>query len=139
MTKLTEPEKQIIKARCSSEKFSDLSEVDKKVASAQIVTLGSAITGCATPNTDYFLEVLCNEIAECICEFGYGELTEDEIKLALRLNYKGGNKHPSGLEIEQVQFTGHTFNVNFLSQVLSNYLALRKHLDRKFQNHIDGY
>lgn len=67
------------------------------------------------------------------------EFTESEIQLAMRLNSKAGLRHPSGLEIDQIDFKGLTFNIDYFAKVLNNYSLVRKHLDRKFENMIDGY
>ncbi len=75
---------------------------------------------------------------EYLNEFGYGELTLQEIILAFRLNTHGGLRYPSGLEVERVPFSGVCFNVDFLAKVLANYMAFRNLLDRKFENFLDG-
>ena len=129
----------IVDARCDSKRIVELDEADRKIAAAQIVFTGTCLTGCNTPSTDAFMDALCEEILIFITEFGYSDLTEEEINLSLRINCKGGYKFESGLDIRPIQFTGYTFNVNFLADVLSNYISIRKMLDRKFQNFIDGY
>jgi len=82
---------------------------------------------------------MASELEIIIENFGYSELTEEELLLALRLNCITGVKYPSGLEIEKIPFTGATFNVFFISNVLENYMKIRTILDRKFQNKIDGH
>jgi hypothetical protein len=129
----------VLDYRCSEEPFSKLSEKDEKVALDEIMLRGAANTGCNLPNTDFFANIIGEEIAIHVKEFGYQDLTAGEILLALRLNSKGDAKYPAGLTLEQVPFFGNCFNVEFLSKVLSNYMVLRNYIDRKFQNHIDGY
>jgi len=137
--KLTETEKKIIKNRLIGMSFSQLPEKELRFTADQIILNAAAISGCPTPVTDFFADVLTNQINEYINEFGFNELTIKEIVLAFQLNTKGGLRHPSGLEIEKVNFSGTCFNIDFLSGVLTNYLALRNNLDRKLENFLDGY
>lgn len=137
--KLTDAEKKIIKSRQDGPSFSQLTEKELRFTADQIILNAAAISGCPVPITDFFAEVLTNQINEYINEFGFNELTVKEIILAFQLNTKGGLRHPSGLEIDKIHFSGNCFNIDFLSGVLSNYLALRNHLDRKLENFLDGY
>lgn len=105
----------------------------------QVMFRGAAISGCPLPQTEYFAAYIAEELEIFIKEFGYGILTYKEILLALRLNSKGGLKTPSGLEIDQIAFSGACFNVDYISKILSNYRAIRNFLDRKFENQLDGY
>lgn len=99
---------------------------------------GAAICGCSLPQTEFFAGYIAEELILFI-KNGYEEYTLDEVLLAIRVNSKGGARAPSGLEVEQIPFTGVCFNVNYVSKVLSNYKLLRDYLDRKFENKIDGY
>jgi len=137
--RLSEIEHQIIACRLSGISFCQLSEKDIRITTDKIILNAAAITGCPTPETEFFAEILSEQIAIYIDQFGFGELTYDEIILAFRLNTKGGLRHPSGLEIERVDFFGSCFNVDYLSKILSNYMTVRNYLDRKFENFIDGY
>lgn len=137
--KLTRVESLIFKARLSGLSFSQLPEDRLRWATDQIVTRGAAIAGCELPTTEYFADILSNEIITFMLEYGYGEFTVDEIFTAFRLNASPGMKWPSGIDIELVQFTGCHFNLTFMSKVLALYGTLRGILDRKFQNIIDGY
>lgn len=129
----------IVDARISGLSFCELSEADQSIIATDIVATASAITGCNTPGTEFFFDRLRREIITFVLNFGFRELTEDEIYLALRLNARGGLRMPSGVEIETIPFFGNTFNIDYFSKVLSNYLSLRNLLDRKLQNEIDGY
>ena len=105
----------------------------------QIMFRGAAISGCSLPQTEFFAGFIAEELLVFINEFGYSEYTFDEIILALRFNSMGGLKRSSGEDIEQVDFLGSCFNVNYISRVLSNYALVRNQLDRKLQNQLDGY
>lgn len=137
--KLTKVELKIVEARCDGDSFGDLSKDDQTIFVTELMATGVALVGCQTPSTEYLIGKLRFEITNYILEFGYEALTEAEILLAFRLNAHGGLKHPSGLEIEQVEFVGCTFHVEYLAKVLSNYAALRNHLNRKFENQLNGY
>jgi len=99
---------------------------------------GAAISGCPLPSTEFFAEIIADEILDFILNFGYSELTYEEILLALRINSKGGFRHPSGLELETIYFSGNCFNVDYFAKVLSNYSIIRRYVDNKLKNYIDG-
>ena len=136
---LTKIEALILGARQEGLSFCQLQGNDLRYATDQIMVRGAAITGCELPGTEYFADMLSNELVEFISNYGYGEYTLKEILTALRLNTQPGMRWPSGLEIERIAFTGSCFNVDFLARVLGTYSQLRNILDRKFQNFIDGY
>lgn len=108
-------------------------------ATDQIMIRSVALYGCSLPQSDFLAQFISEETRKLILEFGFPELTLDEILLALTINTKADIKFPSGNELRQIEFTGVYFNTNFLSKVLDNYISLRQILDRKIQNHIDGY
>lgn len=105
----------------------------------QIMLRVAAISGCALPNTDFFAKFIAEEIIKFILDFGYGDLTLEEILLAFRFNARSGLRYPNGELIESVNFTGVCVNVDYISKVLANYISIRNYLDRKLQNKIDGY
>lgn len=139
MQKLNELDRKIIQARVEGESFMDMSENDRTIVANQIILTGITITGCHAFSTDGMNEILRNEIITHLLEFGYSSLSENEIFLALRLNSTGWGRYPSGLDIERTPFSGYTFNVDYFSKVMATYLIVRKILDRKLQNFIDGH
>lgn len=116
-----------------------MSEDELTWAIDQLMIRSVALYGCSLPQSEFLGQFISEETRKFILEFGYPELTLEEILLALMINTKSDVKYPSGLELDQVVFSGVYFNVNFLSKVLYNYSSLRNLLDRKIQNHIDGY
>lgn len=137
--KMTAIENKIIDKRLIGLSFCQLDEDSLKTSVDELILKASAITGCALPQTEFFADILTKEIVSYINEFGYGELTIDEIIFSLRLNAKGKLKWPSGVEIEQIKFSGNNFNIDFFANVLFNYFQLRDILDRKCQNFLDGH
>lgn len=137
--KLNRIEELIIEKRLSGVSFCQIEESDLRSGIDHLILKASAITGCDLPQTEFFAEVLTTEIIEFVNEFDYRELTLAEMIFSIRLNSRIDLRFPSGNDIEQVVFSGRHFNINFFSRVLHNYAQLRKSLDRKFQNHIDGY
>ncbi len=136
---LTEMDEMILDARLSGLSMCELDEKNLRVAVDQIMLRGAAISGCPLPNTDFFAGFIASELTIFINNFGYGELTVEEILLSIRLNAKGIYKHPSGEEVERIEFYGHCFNVNFMAKVLDNYMIFRNYFEKKLKNHIDGY
>lgn len=100
---------------------------------------GAAISGCPTPLTEGFAQIIANELIVFINEYGYGNLTLQEVLTAMRLNAAGHWKWPSGDTVERIEFSGTCFNVTFISKVLYPYFAIRSNMDRKFQNKLDGH
>lgn len=117
--------------------ISQLNENDLTYTSDQIIVRGAAICGCDMPQTDFFASVLSKEIINFIFEFGYENLTLEEIVLAMKINANNDLKNPLGEDLAQIDFVGRFVYVGFLAKVLKNYMILRTNLDRKFQNQID--
>lgn len=136
---MTQVEEKIVDARCYGKSFFEMNESELRHAVDQIMLRGAAISGCPLPQTEFFAGYIAEELIIFINDFGYKELTFNEILLAIRLNSCGGLSFSSGLGIDPIQFFGTSFNVDYISKVLSNYISIRRQLDRKFQNSIDGY
>lgn len=137
--KLSEVEKKIIEKRLIGLSFNQLGEVDVRVATDKILLKSSAITGCKLPQTEGFAEIIAEEITSFILDFGYEELTLEEVLMAFKINSKTDLKFPSGVDVQSVVFTGQCMNIDYMSKVLYNYMQFRNILDRKFQNHLDGH
>lgn len=135
----TEQEIKIAKARSSGLSFCELNELEARVTIDQIMFRGAAICGCTLPQTEIFAKFIAEEISYFILNFGYGELTEAEILLALRINAFGKIRNPAGEDFEQVQFSGLSMNVVYLGKILKNYKSLRDNLDSRIKNQLDGY
>ncbi len=110
-----------------------------RVATDEMIVKGAAIYGCDMPQTDFFASKLSDEIVTFIAEFGYENLTTREVLLALRMNAQGEQKNTLGETLPQIDFFGNFIHVSFLAKILNNYMVIRNNLERKFQNHIDGY
>jgi hypothetical protein len=130
---MTAAEKKICKARQVGYSFCQLDDDDRRVAVDQIMIRAAAICGCVLPTTEFFATFIAEEISIFILEFGYEELTLEEILLSFRLNAK------DNADIDYVSFVGNCINVDYVAKVLGRYNIQRKLLDRKFQNKIDGY
>ena len=139
LKKQTEIEKKIIKARLSSISIFEMDEKNIKVFCDALIFKCSAFTGCELPVTDYYADVLSASIIRFLLDMGYGDLTLEEIELALSVNCSHQHKLPLGIELPEITFFGKGLNIFFLSKILGNYMILRNHLDRRFQNLIDGH
>lgn len=134
---MSEVEKKIVEKRLIGVSFCQLDSNSQRVVMDKIILKGAAIFGCLLPQTEGFAESLSEEITELIISFGCSELTEQEIYLSMMLNTHHLLKYPSGIEIEKISFSGACINTTFLSKVFSNYMDLRKLIDRKFQIILD--
>ena len=131
--------RQIVDARNVGKSIFELSEKDGLTQADDCVALLSAICGAKLPQSTFFADILAKEFFIFLRDFGYQEYTFEEIMLAFRLNARGRNKFPSGLEVEPIEFKGAHFNIDYAAKVLDNYSQFRNLTDRKFQNFIDGY
>ncbi len=116
-----------------------MDDADARVFVDKLILNAAAITGCGLPQTEFFAEILTEQVKVFLTEYGYEMLTSEEISLALFLNEKRNVRLMSGIELVYVDFVGNHFNVSYLSKILHNYGVLRGCLDRKFQNFIDGH
>lgn len=103
-----------------------------------VVLKASSIYGFKPMPTDLFLNDLCDTIIDYLFKFEYGELLWSEVKLALVINSHPNLKYPSGEEYESVQIKGHYFNVQYLGQILANYMVFRNNLDEMIKKMFDG-
>lgn len=99
----------------------------------------TAITGIGLPNTDLLIKFLKEQIIDFLLEFGYEDLTIEEISLAFMINAENNLQTPSGIELQYIENFGKYINVYHFSKIVHNYMAIRNLLDRKIQNQIDGY
>lgn len=137
---LTNTEKIIIKSRQAGKPLSELEGNDRQSFLDQVIARVAAGCGCELPQSDFFAKIVSDELDGMLVDFEYDKLTLSEVVFAIRLNSNPkAMRVPSGIELDSVIFSGRTVNSYFVSRVLSNYMILRTCLDRKLENHIDGY
>lgn len=139
MPRLTELERKIASSRITGISVCEMDDKESRLSADRIMFNCAALFGCPLPQTEGFAEILSKELFLFLNEFGYKELTLEEIMLAMRMNARGNLRYPSGMEVEQVQFHGNCFHVDFVSKMLSYYMTMRSNLDTKLKNFIDGY
>lgn len=103
----------------------------------KILLRGAAITGAPLPTTDFFADIISQEVYSFITEFGYADYTVFEVLLAMRMNARGEAKLINGTTWNFVPFFGNCFNVNFLAAVLNQYALVRTSVNRKLENYLD--
>lgn len=128
-----------MEGRLSGFSFSQLSEEDRDHAVDQIIFNACALCGCPQPQTTFFASVISKELNIIILDYGYEELTLQELFTALRINATGKFINPSGEDIPQVQFFGNCIHVTYLASIFKAYKILRTNLDNKFLNKIKGH
>lgn len=128
-----------MEARSDGLSFCEMADEELVWSADQIMIRGASMYGCKLPETDFLGQYISEEVRILINDFGFTELTLSEILLALRINQRADVRYPSGNEVCFVEFKGDCFNTKFLSDVLTMYINFRQILDRKIQNHIDGY
>lgn len=93
----------------------------------------SAIAGFNLTANDKFADTLNEEFLLLINDYGFSELTFDEIITAFRFNAKGTFKYPSGHVVETVKSYSTFFSINYAAKVLENYKAIRLALDSRIK------
>lgn len=98
--------------------------MEVNAAATGIIFKVSVICGCQLPTHDAHINALEAEFLIFLHEFGYFNLTVEEILLAFRLNaaYKLS---------ERVEIYGAIFNIDYAGKVLRLYLSERQTLDSK--------
>jgi hypothetical protein len=136
--KFSETDLKIVRAKSNGLSFSEMSDKEIRVAVDQIMLRGAAISGCPLPTTDFFAEIIGDELIVFLVDFGYARLTLAEVLLAMRINAKGGFKGVS-FSADPISFYGHCFNVDYVSKILDTYNRYCLYFNRRIQNHIDGF
>lgn len=135
----SEIEKLVIDARLDGNSISEMDEKELRITADKIIVTCSAYTGCELPITEFFAETLSEAILSFLKKMGYGDLTLNEILFAMEMNLNHQFRLPGSIDFQDVVFSGRCVNVSFISKVLANYMLIRVHLDRRFQNMIDGH
>lgn len=99
----------------------------------------SVISGHKIPTDKNYSYLLVKELLVYLYEYGFDNLTIQEIILAFRLNCKCNFRYPSGDYAEPVSIFGEYISVDYVSRVLHTYLTFRNILDSNLKNIIDGY
>lgn len=137
--RLTTTDRKILQARIDGVSFCEMEYDFAKPYLDKILLSGAAITGASLPQTEFFADVISKEIYIHLLEFGKGELTLEEVLLALRINSTIQITSWDGSKVPHIEFFGNSFNIDYLSKVLNNYMTQRGYLDRKLENYLDGY
>ncbi len=104
----------------------------------QIIIRASALYGVMPVESEMLAQFLSEEIKKIILNWGYSELTLNEILLALQMNLIS-HRWPSGVDVEKIELTGVFVSVKFLAEILEVYAKVRHLCVRTIENHLDGY
>lgn len=124
MNGLGNDEKRIVDARQVGLALVDLSQDEFEAALTGIIFNISVICGCQLPTHDAHVNALEKEFAIFLKEFGYGNLTPEEILTAFRMNANFRLQ-------DKVETYGALFNIDFAGKVLTQYRDKRWSLDHK--------
>ncbi len=121
---MSKEEELIVASRQVGSPVSKFSEQEFDAALTGIIFNISVICGCELPTHESHILSLEKEFTIFLKEFGYGNLTLEEILTAFRMNSNFQLK-------EKVETYGKVFNVDFASKVLSLYRQKKVELDYK--------
>lgn len=136
--RLTIEQKMVMKARFVGKSFWEIDADKHRHATDEIIIAAAAITGAAMPETELLGKYISDEVIELITNYGYEDLTVEEIITAIRINAANIIKNPFGEDLSVVELP-YRVCTNFLAGVLRNYKVLRNGIDRVIENKLSGY
>lgn len=131
-------ERMIFDARCIGLSFSQLGSEQQSDVCSELIVKTATSTGLKLPTNETFCLVLEKQLIQYINDCGFSNFTAEEFDLSLLFNLENDIPLPSGIDIEKISPFGDAVSVSFISRLLKNYLIVRKMIDRKLQNFIDG-
>lgn len=116
----------------------ELTHDENFTKSVKLIARSSSIIGFKMIPEEDYLKDLAECIIEFIFEFNYIQLSWDEIYLALKINSLMNKKELEKAEFTFIPVTTSHFNVSYLSDCLQSYLLVRKIVQKKVENMING-
>ncbi len=92
----------------------------------------SAISGFTLSSSEKFADILNDEFLLMLEEYGFSELTFEEIVTAFRINAQGSYRTNGGHTVETVMPYSTFFSITYAANVLKNYLTIRRCGEYKF-------
>ena len=117
--KLNNTDRVIIKSRLIGDAICDIPKEQLSVLSDVSIFKISAICGFTLPSSEKFADILNEEFLIMLMEFGFSELTFDEIISAFRINAQGTYRTNGGDTIETVIPYSTFFSINYAEAVLT--------------------
>lgn len=139
LKKLYQVDKKVISARLNGKALSELSESELAYCLDKITLKCNLHYGLNLPVTDFIANCLAEEVKKLLSDFGYWDFSFAEIELAFEINLQNSMVMPSSLELQKVTPVNDSAFVDFLAKLLYNYSMVRKQLDERFKNVIDGH
>lgn len=119
---LNHDETLIVKARSKGIAFDDMSEQQFDAALTGIIFNISVICGCQLPVNENHINALEKEFSIFLKDYGYTNLTSEEILTAFRMNAAGQLQ-------DKIEVYGSVFNLDYAGKVIRQYRDKRFHLD----------
>lgn len=129
--KLNNTDRRIIEARLSGNSICDTDKKELSLLADVAIFKISSIVGFTLSTSEKFADILNEEFLLMLNEYGFSELTFDEVVTAFRINAQGNYKTNGGDTIETVVPYSTFFSINYAAKVLNNYLRIRKCMEYK--------
>lgn len=97
------------------------------------------LTGIAMPSNEKFLSLLVEELVILLRLPKFSNLCVKELTLAARMSIDGSVRFLNGDCMARVEMFGANISVDYISQILAQYLIARNELDALIKNITDGY
>ena len=119
--------------------ISQMDNEDLEISLNDFIERVALITGIPMPSSEKFLEILVEELIILLKLPKFNNLCTDELLLAARMSVEGGVRFTNGDYMERVDLFGANISIDYISQILTQYLTLRNGLDAMIKNIVDGY
>jgi len=123
-------DKSVINARMQGEAICDIRKEELSILADVSIFKIAAIVGFSLPTSDKFADVLNEELLILLNQFGYSEITFEELILAFRINAQN-YRTPSGETLNPIIPYSTFFSINFAASVLNKYMQIRKIVENK--------
>jgi len=97
------------------------------------------LTGIAMPSSEKFLKLFIEELTILLKLPKFNNLCVEELLLAARMSIEGGVRFVNGDYMDRVELLGSSISVDYVAQILNQYLILRNGLDGMIKNIVDGH
>lgn len=119
--------------------ISQMDNEDLEISLNDFIERVALITGIPMPSSEKFLEILVEELIILLRLPKFNNLCTDELLLATRMSVEGGVRFTNGDYMGRVDLFGTNISIDYISQILTQYLTLRNGLDAMIKNIVDGY
>lgn len=114
-----------------------MDESDIEINLYEFIERTSLITGISLPINDIYLKLFINEFIILLRLPKFRNLCIEELLLAVRMSIEGSVRDVHGEVLQRVELFGASISIDYVSQILNQYISLRNGLDSFIKTIID--